>query len=104
MLKSVTGGIKKIFELPFNKAIDTVAGLFSRQNQLNDDEKCIVALIKTVLPEAPDAREKALSKFRHSLEKQNISDQKISSLLEFLTTVHRLYTYVFFVQKYCTFY
>ncbi|MBE6379993.1 MAG: AI-2E family transporter [Lentisphaerae bacterium] len=87
MFKAVTERLRKVFEKPVNKAIDTVAGLFSGHDQLNDDEKQIIALFKAMLPEDRSAREKAVVRFRHGLEKQDINDRKISNLISFLLRV-----------------
>ena len=84
MFKSVADRVKRIFERPANKAVDTVATLFAGQEQLSNDDKQVMALIKTLLPLEPLAKEKALSRFRNSLEKQYVSEEKIAKLFVFL--------------------
>ena len=87
MFKSASEKLFRFFEQPVNKAIDTVTGFFGGAEQLSDDDREILALIKAVLPTDPSGLEKALTRIRVSLEKQNMSDRKIAILLEFLQKV-----------------
>lgn len=87
MLKSASRKVRKIFEQPVNKAIDTVAGLFANADQLTDDDKILLALIKAVLPTEAAAREKSFAKIRSHLEKRSVSDRRIENLQTFLHQV-----------------
>ncbi|MBR2357826.1 MAG: AI-2E family transporter [Lentisphaeria bacterium] len=87
MLKSASRKVRKIFEQPVNKAIDTVAGLFANADQLTDDDKILLALIKAVLPTEPAAMEKSFAKIRSHLEKRSVSDRRIENLQTFLRQV-----------------
>ena len=87
MFKSASRKVRKIFEQPVNKAIDTVAGLFANADQLTDDDKILLALIKAVLPTKPAAMEKSFAKIRSHLEKRSVSDRRIENLQTFLRQV-----------------
>ena len=87
MLKSASQKIRKLFEQPVNKAIDTVAGVFANADQLSQDDMMLLAMVKAVLPAEPEMMEKAFSRIRNRLERQSFSDRKISTLLEFLRKV-----------------
>ena len=50
MLKSASEKIRKLFEQPFNKAIDTVAGVFANSDQLSANDMTLLAMVKAVLP------------------------------------------------------
>ncbi len=87
MLKTAGGKVRKIFEQPVNVAIDAVALLFTNQDQLSDDDRKILAMVKAVLPADQAGQERAFSRFKNRLEKQKLSDRKISNFLEFLHQV-----------------
>ena len=87
MLKSASQKIRKLFEQPVNKAIDTVAGLFAQADQLDADDMTLLAMVKAVLPTGPEKMEKALGRIRSRLERQSVSDRKISNLVEVLRQV-----------------
>jgi len=87
MFKGASEKIFRFFEQPVNKAIDKVAGFFAGIDQLSAEDMEILALVKAVLPTDQTGMEKALIRFRSSLEKQNIDDRKINSLLDFLRQV-----------------
>ena len=48
MLKSASEKIRKLFEQPFNKAIDTVAGVFANSDQLSANDMTLLAMVKAV--------------------------------------------------------
>ncbi|MBO5924368.1 MAG: hypothetical protein J6Q81_07625 [Lentisphaeria bacterium] len=87
MLKSASRKIRKLFEQPVNKAIDTVAGIFANTDQVSADDMTLLAMVKAVLPAEPENMEKAFSRIRSRLERQSFSDRKISNLLEVLRQV-----------------
>ena len=87
MLKSASEKIRKLFEQPFNKAIDTVAGVFANSDQLSASDMTLLAMVKAVLPPDNTGMEKAFSRIRNRLEKQSFSDRKISTLIDFLRKV-----------------
>ncbi len=87
MFKSASKKVRKIFEQPVNKAIDTVAGIFTHADQLSDNDKTLLALIKAVLPTEPAAMEKSLGKIRNHLEKRSVSERRIENLQTFLRQV-----------------
>ena len=87
MLKSASQKIRKLFEQPVNKAIDTVAGVFANADQLSSDDMTLLAMVKAVLPSEPENMEKALGKIRNRLERQSFSDRKLCNLLDFLRQV-----------------
>ena len=87
MLKSASEKIRKLFEQPFNKAIDTVAGVFANSDQLSANDMALLAMVKAVLPSDPERMETAFSRIRNRLEKQSLSDRKISNLIDFLRQV-----------------
>ena len=87
MIKSVTERFRKYFELPVNKAIDAVAGLFSNEDQLSGDDKHLVALLKSVLPTDQSELEKSYVQLRGSFERKALSERKIAYLMEFLRQV-----------------
>ena len=87
MLKSASEKIRKLFEQPVNKAIDTVAGLFANSDQLSANDMTLLAMVKTVLPSDKESMEMAFSRIRTRLEKQSFSDRKISNLIDFLRKV-----------------
>lgn len=87
MFKSAAERVRKVVEMPFNKAIDTLGSLFANEDQISDDEKRILALIKAVLPTDPIGLEKALNRVHNGLEKQHVSERKSAYILEFLRKV-----------------
>ncbi|MBE6369826.1 MAG: AI-2E family transporter [Lentisphaerae bacterium] len=87
MIKSVTERFRKYFELPVNKAIDAVAGLFSNEDQLSGDDKHLVALLKSVLPTDQSELEKSYVQLRGSFERKALSERKIAYLMDFLRQV-----------------
>lgn len=87
MLKSASEKIRKLFEQPFNKAIDTVAGVFANSDQLSANDMTLLAMVKAVLPSDKESMEAAFSRIRARLEKQSFSDRKISNLIDFLRKV-----------------
>ena len=87
MIKSASQKIRKLFEQPVNKAIDTVAGVFANADQLSQEDMTLLAMVKAVLPSEPEKMEKAFSRIRNRLERQSFSDRKISNLIDFLRQV-----------------
>ncbi|MBE6368307.1 MAG: AI-2E family transporter [Lentisphaerae bacterium] len=87
MFKSAAERVRKVFEQPFNKAVDAMSGLFANEDQIRDDDKQVLALIKAVLPTDQVGLEKALSRVHAGLERQNVSERKSAYILEFLRKV-----------------
>ncbi len=87
MFKAATEKIRKFFEQPVNRAVDAVAVFFADSDQLSDDDKQILSLVKAVLPPDRTGQEKAFAKVRQRAERMHLSERKIAYMLEFLRRV-----------------